>query len=548
MKKGFIALVLAAPFLVGLTYTWGIALYAAVGCLFLIYRKYSDGSISIGTDSSAVALVVMLAGALVTVFAVSSHGDAFTGFFRLASYAVFALVVTNTDRDTRQTAVSMLPYSAAVMTVISAAAFFTDARSVFFETHRLAGFFQYSNTMALFLLLCTVILFEKKSSFKNTLLLVIITAGLLWTGSRLTYLMALAVAVYEIVKQKRKASSCLYLVVLAVIPVLALLAERGAFSFGRITTLSLSSSTVLGRLLYWKDAVPVILRHPLGLGYQGYYHIETVIQHGVYSVRNVHNCYLQMALDYGWIPLAALIFLIVKGVTKLDGSVRLMLLITACHSFADFDLEYGAVVLILILILSEAGSASLVKVNSQKEIKSAALTVAIPAAMAAVSVWLTVGNALWAAGLYEQSYACVPFSSDTMESIMMNTASVERSEEMALKLTRAYPEFATAYGALADARSSRISQGTYQDAESLIDDIEQLMSYKWLSVKYAPYHQKTVNEFDALLDELGQVDSGDIPEEAAEYKKRLKKLMSDTKAGTDPLAYRLRDKPFTVND
>lgn len=41
-------------------------------------------------------------------------------------------------------------------------------------------------------------------------------------------------------------------------------------SIGRYLTISLSSSTFLGGLLYVKDAVIPILTNPLGLGYQGY--------------------------------------------------------------------------------------------------------------------------------------------------------------------------------------------------------------------------------------------------------------------------------------
>ena len=43
---------------------------------------------------------------------------------------------------------------------------------------------------------------------------------------------------------------------------------------GRFLTTSLHSSTLLGRLLYAQDALPVILRHPFGLGYRSYTYMQ----------------------------------------------------------------------------------------------------------------------------------------------------------------------------------------------------------------------------------------------------------------------------------
>ena len=60
-------------------------------------------------------------------------------------------------------------------------------------------------------------------------------------------------------------------------------------TIGRFLTISLESSTLMGRLLYYRDVLPVILKHPFGLGYMGYYYAQGGFQTGVYATKFVHN-------------------------------------------------------------------------------------------------------------------------------------------------------------------------------------------------------------------------------------------------------------------
>ena len=65
----------------------------------------------------------------------------------------------------------------------------------------------------------------------------------------------------------------------------------------RFTNISFGASTFLGRILYVQDALPLILKHPFGLGYYGYYFIQQSVQTGVYTVVNAHNELIQILLD-----------------------------------------------------------------------------------------------------------------------------------------------------------------------------------------------------------------------------------------------------------
>ena len=105
------------------------------------------------------------------------------------------------------------------------------------------------------------------------------------------------------------------------------------------SSISLSNSTLIGRFLYWQDALPLVFTHPFGLGYMGYYYLQGSVQTGVYTTVFVHNDFLQLLLDFGWIPgiAAAAVFFRSLFSGKQDhtaeggtGSDRL-------HSLFDFD-------------------------------------------------------------------------------------------------------------------------------------------------------------------------------------------------------------------
>ena len=124
-------------------------------------------------------------------------------------------------------------------------------------------------------------------------------------------------------------------------------------SVGRFLTVSLTSSEFVGRLLYARDALPVILRHPLGLGYTGYRCLQGSFQTGVYSVQHVHNELLQLLLDVGWIPAALFLWALWRGFRSREGGLcrKLLLAVLVLHCLLDFDTQFVSVALLLFLVL-----------------------------------------------------------------------------------------------------------------------------------------------------------------------------------------------------
>ena len=135
---------------------------------------------------------------------------------------------------------------------------------------------------------------------------------------------------------------------------------------GRFLTISTQSSSLNGRLLYYFDALPVVLKNPFGLGYYGYYFSQGSFQTGVYSVVSIHNDILQFLLDIGWVPTILFVVAIVISVfsKRISYTQRLLLIVLIGHSLFDFDLQFVSMMFIIILCMDfEIGRITEFKIN-----------------------------------------------------------------------------------------------------------------------------------------------------------------------------------------
>ena len=184
--------------------------------------------------------------------------------------------------------------------------------------------------------------------------MIVTVFGIVMSGSRTVFVLTAVVLIWILIV--RAPGRRIILTVLgAGIGVAAVLAVA-AGSLGvleRFTNISFSASTFLGRILYAQDALPLILRHPFGLGYYGYYYIQQSIQTGVYSVVNVHNELLQMFLDVGVIPAVVMSAAVLRAVftKRTDARNRLILVMLILHSLFDYDFQFLAIGFVLILFL-----------------------------------------------------------------------------------------------------------------------------------------------------------------------------------------------------
>lgn len=342
------------PFFLGLFYEPLAALSALLLILWLGTLLIRRGSLRIPNDFSFWALTVLAAGYLLSAFWGVDKGLAPIGFVKFLPLPLFLLCCGQMEEMSKQRMLRALPYGAACMTVLSfLMGQISSLYDIVFEGRRLAGFFQYSGSFALYLLMGILILWmEYEWRGKEIFCLLVLFVGLAYSGSRTTMiLLGLFVLGTVFFRPQQALKRYLPLALLALVLVWGLIGDP--LSVGRFIRGFGETSSVYNRLLFWQDALPVILRHPFGLGYMGYYFLQGSFQTGLYSAMFIHNEALQILLDVGWIPSLLLAGALVRAFVRGDGKRRILLLFFLLHSMMDFDLQFTALGFLLALLMDQ---------------------------------------------------------------------------------------------------------------------------------------------------------------------------------------------------
>lgn len=306
-------------------------------------------------------LAVWTVGVLVAAYGIGilwalDRGMAFIGFLKILPVGLFLLVLLQ-QQKLQPALLRLLPVTMAVITLIcSICAQIPGIGENFLVADRLAGTLQYPNTFALLLLISQLLVVaEGKWNVKSILILAILLFGLIYSGSRTVFFLAvpahLALAVLQGSRKKRLVTIGLTLLCGGGILALAFLSDSAVLE--RFLRFSFWESTFAGRLLYWQDALPVILKHPFGLGYYGYYYIQQSVQTGVYATVFVHNDILQLLLDIGWVPAILFVATVIRSVVRKKTPLvnRIVLFTMLLHLCFDFDLQFGSIYFTLLLFL-----------------------------------------------------------------------------------------------------------------------------------------------------------------------------------------------------
>lgn len=323
-------------------------------CIYLICKMGKNKRLILKKSllSLTVFLTVLFYG--LTCFWAVDSGMAWIGFVKFLPILLYTIALWQEDSTAM---LEVLPWFGALMVLVSAAGMLMPQTSEFFSVAgRLAGFFQYPNTFALLLLVCQLLILKKeKLKLADYAVLAVLIGGLLYTGSRTVFvLFVLAnLAFFMLGGRKKLITALIGLGVLGIFAVAILLWGQDTVLY-RYLTISLTESTFVGRLLYLVDALPLLLKYPFGVGYMGYYYIQGNIQTGVYSVAYAHNELLQLFLDVGLIPgclflATVLSFLLGKGQSPRD---KVIVGTVFLHCLLDFDLQFIAMFLLLISLLS----------------------------------------------------------------------------------------------------------------------------------------------------------------------------------------------------
>lgn len=396
--------------------------------IWLLVRSVHRKQLCVRKDFLTSAVVAVCLGYGLTCFWAVDRGMALIGFLKFLPLLLYLLCLQQEDGTHR--VLEVLPCFGVVLAAISAIGMqFPAAERLFAVAGRLAGTFQYPNTFAVFLLVCELLLLKKpgKKLWDYGILLMLV-AGFLYTGSRTAFIVAILANGAMLLSMTQKKVRVISLSVMGGVCVICLLLALNPESvLHRYLTISLTESTFVGRLLYWVDALPLLLKYPFGMGYMGYYYVQQGIQTGVYSVAYIHNDFLQLVLDIGLIPaglfIAALaVWFFKKSVPACD---KIIAGAICFHSLFDFDLQFIGMFFLLLLLLS------LEKTDKVLVVKPPMLLKLSFCAAAVVSLY--IGTSLTLAHLGSKTLAdtLYPYNTQNKLSMLAQTKDLEEANQLA---------------------------------------------------------------------------------------------------------------------
>lgn len=334
----------------------GATVSVALFCLFIWYSTKSKVFFFVNDTFCSLA-VISVSYLISCIWAVDSS-SAIWGIAKFFPILMYTLCVMQLSVDYRHKLLLNIPHIAVVIVGLSLLLqFIPTMKNQIVINGRLGGLFGYPNTFAIFLLISLWISLSIESKY---ILFIqgIITVGLVLTGSRSVFAIAAVVLIGKLrLSRNEKQKICKLFLIIIVSIILALMLDKiidlSVVNHVTDTVSVTGTSTFWGRILYYKDALPIILKNPFGLGYLGYYFMQGSFQNGVYSVRWIHNDILQLLLDIGWIPAILFIIAVVrsffsKNINSIQKGVIAILLV---HGLFDFNMEFVAMWFILILCL-----------------------------------------------------------------------------------------------------------------------------------------------------------------------------------------------------
>lgn len=504
--------------------------------VFLIYHLWylarKRGRLKIPIGISFVALTVMVAFYGLSVLWAVDKGLAILGFVKYLPLPLFLLNVVQFEEDQRKILLTDMPWIGAGIT--AAAWVFSvipSTASFVLVNGRLSGSFQYPNTFALYLLLGVLILTAcGRWNWKRVLCMLLLLCGIVLSGSRTVLVLLLVAFLVQIVLEKNKKIRRIFIlsaIVFVAFVVIYALVSGDRIAAGRGLTISLSSSTFLGRFLYYKDALPVILRHPFGLGYLGYYYLQGSFQTGVYSVMNVHNDFLQLLLDVGWIPAILILWAFIRSFLKGDRMKRMVLLFMAAHCMFDFDMQFPVIGFAAVLAMDvDSGKVSFCDCKWYCSLLFLLL--------GAVSVYFGIASGCYCFKQYEAAVRVYPAYTAAWQELLPESESVEELESIADRILKYSDSVSLAHTAKARCAYSR-------------GDFEQVILHKEKAIALSRYTLAEYLDYFEMLytGMLRYQEYGDNASVAVCREKLLTipEMMDSVLADSSGLAWKIDEKP-----
>ena len=510
-------------------YDFTVAVYGVCFGIGLFTIAGTGHKLWIPKNHTTIALLAVTAGFVVSTFAARDKGIGWLGLLRILIFFLFWILWCNFREETKSRFWSGLTDVTAIVTVAAVCCYFIPGvRSYLFHAGRLGGVLQYSNTYAMLLLIALINLFYQKRTAKKWITYVeagIFAAGIMWCGSRSVFVLSVPVLLILLIRKRKqiqwKWMVVIVLCVAGVVGVSAFLAEN---DLSRLWKLTLSSSTLNGRILYWRDALLQLVRHPAGVGYNGYYFLQPQFQTGNYTTKFVHNDILQFGLDGGWLAMAGILWMFISGIfsKKNTGKNRLILVFLFLHILFDFDLQYGLMFCIMLMCMDTT-------VEKKCYLKK---TESYGCAAAGVILGGYFAIALGSSYFNNQQLAVTMYPGNTYawEELMTENTDGEAADRIIEKngmLSSAYECKAAV----------QISSGDYEGAKESVEKALERAGYE------STCYDQAVFELSYCLQ--GAIEAGDIQlaQEVLELIQGVPEFLTQKEKQATTLAWRINDSP-----
>lgn len=512
-------------------YDWAATLIGVAVCVVTVIKFKRSKQIKLTKDKWIYFVLIQWISLCLAMITSLDRGLNLVGILRFLPVMIWAVLAMQYSKEDRDRALLAVPHTGCLMVVVGLIGYLIPGlRDWLWAADRLGGFFQYSNTCAVYFLLGMLLLGQKKTR-KDKVQWSILFWGILLTGSRTVMILLLAVLLKELLDKKQDIKTKKVIginVVGAVLAACAVVWVTDSYqNLARLVTIFTANSTFYGRLLYWKDALKLIGNQPLGLGWKGYYYIQSAIQTGVYSTVYVHNDLLQAFLDGGWI--AGIALLMFMGIQIKKSPYRFALLILFVHSMVDIDMQYIGIWFVIILMCGFGNENYVWKKGAVKY--SSGIWVAATVIFAYFSI--PFGAEFF--GNYEVAATLYPGYTQAKEEILARTGNADAAVMLADEILEQNVYSSLAYDAKALASYAKGDvYGFVENKKKVLEidkyDITQYQDYQYLLQQYAAY-----------ATELG--DDGGV-RFCYQCLEEINELLAKVKNETSNLAWKLRDQPI----
>lgn len=491
--------------------------------LIVLHKKNQTFQIPKSMEFAGILLITLFY--VMTILYGVDSGTAVSGVLKMFPVLLFYLYWNNISDREKELIWKQIPMTGTVLTAVAIALYpFETTRELLYRAERLGGTFQYSNTYALFLLIGIIILlYMEQWQTKEKTEMIILILGIAFSGSRSVAILGIIIFIGNVIRKHN------YRRILIAVPAFLMAVFMGLFvmklDLTRLLKLTLNSSTLNGRFLYWQDALPVLWKHPFGLGYMGYYFLQPQIQTGNYVTKFVHNDFLQLGLDAGIMPM--IIMIVIVGKTLLSKSVELrektILTVLVLHSLFDFDLQFVVMTLIGIMCLCNSKTVQVIKKNNK-------IIIPLLSGAGVVSIYFSLTFGLAYFGKYDQALFLYPYNTFAREERMQSETRISDAEKLIKQ-----------NGLLPDTYELRIQKKCENGKTGRItSDIDKMLKNAGYN---AEYYDQAVYYLSIALDNA--VRSNDV-ENAQKILKTIQmipdKIEKKCKNASN-LAYKIHDKP-----